>query len=124
MAAKKARKRAYIPPTQEVVNRREKTTTSRPAPRSAQRPGGPRQPMPYPEPTLKRTLKRLPIYFLMIFALQYFLQGKADVSTNERLFAAAVVAVMVTVAFAPFMHMMDRFAYNRYVKRSKGDAAK
>ncbi|MCW2961535.1 MAG: hypothetical protein JWM90_1922 [Thermoleophilia bacterium] len=74
--------------------------------------------MPYPKPTLQRTLKRLPIYFLMIFALQYFIIGGETDGTRERLTYAALQAAIVTIAFAPFMHMMDRFAYNRYVKRT------
>ena len=74
--------------------------------------------MPYPKPTLQRTLKRLPIYFLLIFALQFFFtKTKGDVSTVDRVLVAATLAAVVTVIFAPFMHMMDRFAYNRYQKR-------
>lgn len=122
MAAKKTRKRAYIPPSNEVVNRRERTQSRRAerVQRSQQARGGPRQPHAYPQPSLRRTLRRLPIYFVLIFALQYFLapSNARDLATSDRLMLAASSAAFVTVLFAPFMHVMDRFAYNRYLKRT------
>jgi hypothetical protein len=123
MAAKKARKRAYIPPSNEVVNRRERSATSRT--QRASRPGpargaGARQQYEYPMPGLKRTARRLPIYFLLIFALQYFLMGQEqqDLSTSQRVASAALVAAFITVLFAPFMHVMDKWAYTRYLRRT------
>ena len=127
MAAKKIRKRAYIPPSSEVVNRRERTETTRThrssAPRGA-RGAGSRQAGVYPTPSWRRTLKRLPLYFVLIFALQYFFSGQdaRNLDTQERIIFALGSAAFVTVLFAPFMHVMDRFAYNRYLKRS-GKAA-
>jgi hypothetical protein len=127
MAAKKARKRAYIPPSHEVVNRRErseKTRTVR-ADRSSSASRGGRQPYAYPVPTWGRTLKRLPIYFVMILVLQYVLASAEtrDLATSERIMRAAVSAGIVTVLFAPFMHLMDRWAYNRYKRRTGATAA-
>ena len=119
MAAKKARKRAYIPPSNEVVNRREPAQRSARTQRAtAARPA--RGEYVYPSPSWQRTFKRLPIYFVMIFALQYLLGGSAakGMDTQERLVYAAASAGFVTVLFAPFMHVMDRFAYNRYLKRT------
>ena len=127
MAAKKARKRAYIPPSSEVVNKRERTETTRTqrVP-SAQR--GAARVYEYPVPSLKRTLRRLPIYFAMIFALQYWLLGqdKKGPEGTDLLVAAAATAGLVTVMFAPFMHMMDRLAYNRHQRRlgNTGDQSK
>lgn len=124
MAAKKARKRAYIPPSAEVVNRRERTTTSRTlrtsAPRAARGGTGSRVEQAYPTPSIGRTLKRLPIYFVLIFALQFYLlgTGKKPIGGSERLLFAAAQAGVVTLCFAPFMHVMDRFAYNRHLKRT------
>jgi hypothetical protein len=119
MAAKKARKRAYIPPSSEVVNKRERAETTRTVRSSAQRSGGGgRGSYEYPTPSLGRTLKRLPIYFLMLFALQYFLlnnEGKVD--GIDLVIAAGATAGLVTLVFAPFMHMMDRMAYNRYQRK-------
>jgi hypothetical protein len=121
MAAKKARKRAYIPPSSEIVNRRERTAETRTTRATAQRStGGARGVHPYPTPSLNRTLRRLPIYFVMIFALQYWLlsrEAKGPEGT-ELLLASAASAGLVTVIFAPFMHMMDRLAYNRHLRRS------
>lgn len=124
MPAKKIRKREYIPPSHEVVNRKERTTS---APRvtkstrtAAPRGGGARGQYEYPQPSWRRTFKRLPIYFLLIFALQYFMPSEAakNSSDSERLFVAAGLAAVITIVFAPFMHMMDRMAYNRWLKRT------
>jgi hypothetical protein len=124
MAAKKARKRAYIPPSSEVVNKRERSETTRTVRSTAQR-GGAKGSYEYPTPSLTRTLKRLPVYFLMLFALQYFLlnnEGKVD--GFDLVVAAAATAGLVTVVFAPFMHMMDRMAYNRYLRKTGADTDK
>lgn len=127
MATKKTRKRAYIPPTHEVVNRRERSSsTPRPQRAGAQRGG--RAAYEYPVPSMRRTLKRLPVYFILIFALQFWLSGQdsRNLDMQERVLFAAGSAAFVTVVFAPFMHVMDRFAYNRHLKRSgaAGTAAK
>jgi hypothetical protein len=122
MAAKKARKRAYIPPASEVVNKRERSETTRTQRTSAPRAQGGRPAYEYPTPSLRRTLKRLPVYFLMIFALQYFLLSREGKVEGTDLFvAAAATAGLVTVIFAPFMHMMDRMAYGRYQRKLGGD---
>ena len=79
----------------------------------------------YPTPSLKRTLKRLPIYFVLILALQYFLSRSEHPNDSAaRLLAfAAAQAAIVTLVFAPFMHWMDKLSYNRWLKRS-GKAAR
>lgn len=127
MAAKKTRKRAYIPPSSEVVNKRERTETTRTHRSSAPRPqprGGARGAYAYPVPSMSRTLKRLPIYFLMILALQYYLNPQR-LDGADRWIASGIAAGVVTLIFAPFMHMMDRIAYNRYQKKhGGGEAAK
>src|SRR5688500_18811436 len=102
MAAKKTRKRAYIPPSSEVVNRRERTETTRTERVSTQRAQGPRQHPGYPVPSLGRTLRRLPIYFVMILALQYFLNPQ-KLEGADRWIASAIAAGVVTLIFAPFM---------------------
>jgi hypothetical protein len=119
MAAKKARKRAYIPPANEVVNRRERSEAQRRAPRASTASRGGRQAYEYPQPSLKRTAKRLPIYFLLIFAFQYWAVGQEqDLATTQRLAYAAMVAGFISILFAPFMHVMDKWAYARYLRRS------
>jgi hypothetical protein len=119
MAAKKARKRAYIPPSSEVVNKRERSETTRTHRTSAPRAQGGRPAYEYPTPSLGRTLKRLPIYALLIFGMQFYLLGQEHkLDTQHRLIAAAGFAAVITLCFAPFMHMMDRMAYNRQQKRT------
>lgn len=120
MSMKKSRKRAYIPPSHEVVNRKERTSTTRTAAPSRSARGGQRGgAYQYPEPSLKRTAKRLPIYFFLIFALQFYLLKDASEgrSTAQIALFAAAQAGIVTLIFAPFMHMMDRLGYNRWRKR-------
>jgi hypothetical protein len=113
MASRKPRKRAYTPPQNEVSNKRQHAPRSKSA-----RGGGTRnsyQPQP---PSWRRTLRRLPIYFIIIFGLQYFvLKSAEDLSKNERLLQALGTAAIVTLAFAPFMHLMDRMSYNRWAKK-------
>jgi hypothetical protein len=131
MADKKIRKRAYIPPSQEVVNRKERASGSarpaRGASRQTARPGvgNPRSAnYVYPMPSVKRTAKRLPIYFVLIFGLQYWQYGNAkDVSDGKRLLLALGTSLLITIVFAPFMHWMDKLSYNRWVKRSSKSAA-
>jgi hypothetical protein len=130
MADKKTRKRAYIPPTSEVVNRKERTTvtSSRPARGAASAPRGANNPRSanyvYPTPSFKRTAKRLPIYFLLIFALQYWQYGSHDdVNATSRTLMALGTAAAITLVFAPFMHWMDKLSYNRWLKRSGKTAA-
>lgn len=123
MAAKKARKRAYIPPSAEVVNRKERTTSSPRVQRTQATRGGAagaRGQYAYPKPSFRRTAKRLPIYFVLIFALQYWFAGQdaRGFDTQERLVFAAGSAAFVTVLFAPFMHIMDKFAYTRYLRKT------
>jgi hypothetical protein len=121
MSAKKSRKRAYIPPSHEVVNRRERTESTRTlrtsAPRANRTPGTAAREIP--PPSWSRTLKRLPIYALLIFGMQFYLLGQEHkLDTQHRLIAAAGFAAVITLCFAPFMHMMDRMAYNRQQKRT------
>lgn len=122
MASKKRRKRAYIPPANEVVNQRERSngqarvqkTTAKSNARGART-----QPQ-YPVPSLARTARRLPIYFVMIFALQYWVIGseQPDLATGQRLMQSGMIAAFITVLFAPFMHIMDKWAYTRYLRRT------
>jgi hypothetical protein len=122
-AAKKQRKRAYNPPTPEVVNPRERTESTRThrttatAPRAGRAQARGQQ--EYPTPSWGRTLRRLPIYMALIFFMQFYLLGKEDgMDTGKRLVAAAGFAIVITIVFAPFMHAMDRMAYNRHLKRT------
>ena len=121
MTMKKRRKRAYIPPANEVAGRKDRSTqVSRTRTVHAKGAAGNRSArvQGYPEPSLQRTAKRLPVYFVMIFLLQFYLVDvKGDMTTADRAIGAAVAAGLVTVAFAPFMHLMDKWTYSRAQKR-------
>ena len=130
MATKK-RKRRYIPPANEVkhldegsdVNPRVRDTHVRTIHASKPGSGAPARGArtnQLEEPSIRRTLKRLPIYFVLIFALQYYMAGfeKVVPDAPDRARIAAQSAGIVTLAFAPFMHIMDRWTYNRLQKRA------
>jgi hypothetical protein len=126
MATKKPRKREYNPPSHEVVNKKETgPRVQRSAPPKGRaggagagaRAGQVRLP---PEPSIKRTMKRLPVYFVILLALQYFLideEAAKDYSQLERVAISALYALLVTVAFAPFMYWMERWSYRMQMKR-------
>ena len=128
MASRKPRKREYVPPTHEVLNKKDVAPRKRgegpqPGPRGAAagRPRGYRVP---PPPSWRRTLRRLPIYFLLLFALQYFLvDGKAaqDLTTGQRVGLSALYALVVTIVFAPFMYWMERWSYGVQMRRIEKD---
>lgn len=126
MAKRKPRKRAYIPPASEVTSRRERTSTTRPArSQPGARGGTPRRGMPgweHPVPTWGRTLRRLPMYLALMIALQMLIPTESNrgLSLTERVIPAALVAIVVTVAFAPLMHAMDRWSYNRWLRTQAG----
>lgn len=121
---KKPRKREYLPPTHEVVNKKETAPRMRRSRPSSGGRGGGQWRLP-PEPSLRRTLRRLPIYFLILFALQFFLMGdqaeKDNLSPAQRAFYASVTAGMVTLAFAPFMYWMERWSYRMQKRRYERD---
>lgn len=125
MTTKKARKRAYIPPSHEVANRKPRTaggTGARPA--RAQRTSA-RSGYVHPTPSIGRTLKRLPIYFLLVFGLQFYLLNDSNPERSAAqiaLFAASQAAI-VTLVLAPFMHVMDKASYNRWRKKHGGTDA-
>lgn len=133
MATKK-RKRRYIPPANEVKHLdeggdggRSRDTHVRTIQASKPASGGARGAgtNTLEEPSIRRTIKRLPIYFALIFALQFYLVGvdKPDYDTVQRAIAAGTQAGIVTLAFSPFMHIMDRWTYNRLQRKAAESAA-
>ena len=121
MPKRKPRKRDYIPPEHEIVNKKEKVPTKqRP---SANKRGSRDAQGRYvpPAPSIMRTVRRLPVYFLALTALQYFLPPQSAVqglSQNEQIARAVMMGALFTLMFAPFIHWMERFSYNRYMKRN------
>lgn len=114
MARRKAKKTAYIPPAHEIENKREHKPRAQRAQRSSRGAGRRREP---PPPSWRRVLKKLPLYFLLLFALQYSLSGNQYDDNGARAFAAAVQAAVVSVAFLPFMYYLERGQYRRWQTR-------
>jgi hypothetical protein len=127
MSQRKPRKRDYIPPEHEVVNKRERSPRKREAARARARgnSGGGAgitrrdgKEFTMPEPTFRRTLRRVPLYLLMIFALYYFTFSKDGKLEGRALVTQAVfTAAIVTVAFTPMMYLMERWQYARYLRK-------
>lgn len=130
MATKKPRKREYIPPVHEVLNKKESTPRAARGGAATSRGrsgGGARQHRVPPEPSLRRTLRRLPVYFAILLALQYFLvdeEAAKKLSTWQRLNLSAMYAAVVTLAFAPFMYWMEKWSYRMQMKRLQRDKPK
>ena len=120
--SRKRRKRAYIPPPNEIRPEDAPQRVSKTVRTDRGRSGGGRPVRDYPTPSWGRTLKRLPIYFFLIFALQYFIppEGLRDEATSVRVLTAAGTSAVVTIVFAPFMHLMDKWAYSRWQKHNGG----
>lgn len=124
MSARKPRKRPYVPPPNEIkdeANRKVRHVKAKPSGgRSGNSKGGSYSP---PKPTIKRTLVRLPIYFVLVAALQYvFMPDSKGVSDADKLTASLVMAVFVTIAFAPSIYLMERWNYTRWLRRAAGQA--
>lgn len=130
MSKRKQRKSAYIPPAHEIVNKRQRATTTRTIRRSRTATGagpdgavkGPRGRTLEP-PSWRRVARRAPIYYLLFFALQYITVTKDAsghvLSSSERFQGAGVLAALMTLAFVPMMLLMERWQYSRWVKRQQ-----
>jgi hypothetical protein len=121
MSRRKARKSEYIPPSHEVVNRKERATGGPKAkgPRTSARAG--REPEP---PSLQKIIRRrLPVAAIAFFALQFLIisnsgPGKGD-SLNERLLTAAAPALIMAALFVPMSYLMDRSMYRSWQRRNQ-----
>lgn len=126
MPRRKPKKTPYQPPDHELVNKRERTGRSKQrAPRSersAGRQSGPRRPLE--PPSFRRILRRLPVAFVVFFALQYFLLSPQNLNGEERLMAALTTAALMAALFVPLSYLMDRMMYRGYQRRMERDRAR
>lgn len=108
--SKRRRKSVYIQPPHEVNSKKERTPTTR-------KKSGPARPaQEIPVPSVKRTAKMLPIYFIVMFGLQYLLTGSQGLSTTARLLNSLLIASMVSMIFFPVLHMMEKSRYRRMMR--------
>ena len=137
MSKKKPRKSPYIPPHNEVVNKRERAPSrtsggkGRQSGRGAGRGGrggdevlNPRTGRVIEPPSLRRTLRRAPIAFIAFFLLQYFLTPNPpdqkifdSLPFSDQVDAALIQGVAFTFVFIPLSLVMDRFMYRSFTKR-------
>ena len=123
MAKPKPRKRPYIQPPSEVTDReRPRTRVVKAGPRSGDArfytaPNGRKMPVPA-APSIKRSLKQLPLYFVAMAVVVYF-TSKGQ-TTNARLTFALLQAVMLCVIFLPMLYWLDKMRFNRYEINTSG----
>jgi len=120
MATRKPRKREYIPPVHEVVNKKDAVRTKRPAPAVSRRSPDWRP----PEPTWRRTLRRVPVYFVLLFGLNWFMMSgaKTDYTRNEIVTQSLLTAALYAVLFIPILYWMERWTYSKSIKRIERDS--
>jgi len=70
-----------------------------------------------PPPSWERAGKRA----LMLGVVVFFLFGIMNSKAGNRWLTAAVPAVIYTALFIPFTYTIDRYAYNRWLRRQQGD---
>ena len=113
-------------PPEDFVPAPEKRDEAKPrakTPQKQQRGGRPAR-VP-PPPSWRRAAKRSLIIGVAIFAFFYILS-----KNGHNLGTALALAVVYTVLFVPFTYTIDRFAYNRWLRRTgqqgaaKGSARK
>lgn len=114
---RRRKKSVYIQPPHEVNSKRQHVRRATPARQAAKR-----TPAELPEPTLRRTARMLPIYFVVMFGLQYLLTGGQGLSGEQRLANALLIATMVSVIFFPVLHMLEKSRYKRMTKLREGSA--
>lgn len=72
-----------------------------------------------PPPSWQRAGRRSLILGVVVFALFYLTSRKSGSS----IYSVALIAVLYTALFIPFTYAIDRFAYNRYLRRTQGGDA-
>jgi hypothetical protein len=91
----------------------EKRNGAKPKPKAAPQRGGRALREP-PAPSWQRAAKRSLILGVVIFAFFYLAGSKG----HHNLGSALLVSVLYTALFIPFSFMIDRFAHNRWLRRT------
>lgn len=72
-----------------------------------------------PPPSWQRAGRRSVLLGVVVFALFYLTSRK----NGGSVYSVALIALLYTVLFIPFTYAIDRFAYNRYLRRTQGGGA-
>jgi hypothetical protein len=100
--------------------KRDGTTPKAKAPQKQQQRGRGGRPIRVPPPpSWRRAVKRSLIIGVAIFAFFYILS-----KNGHNLGTALALAVVYTVLFVPFTYTIDRFAYNRWQRRTEQQGQK
>jgi hypothetical protein len=91
----------------------EKRNGAKPKPKAAPQRGGRALREP-PAPSWQRAARRSLILGVVIFAFFYLAGSKG----HHNLGSALLVSVLYTALFIPFSFMIDRFAHNRWLRRT------
>ena len=91
----------------------EKRNGTKPKPKAAPQRGGRALREP-PKPSWQRAGKRSLILGVVIFAFFYLAGSKGQ----HNLGSALLISLLYTALFIPFSFMIDRFAYNRWQRRT------
>jgi hypothetical protein len=97
----------------------EKRDSAKPKTKAAQQRGG-RQVRVPPPPSWRRAAKRALIIGTVIFVFIYIVGSK---KSGNNFANALLLALIYTALFIPFQFVLDRFAYNRYQRRSGAQPA-
>jgi hypothetical protein len=101
-------------PPEEVAAAPAKRDGSKPKAKAQQQRGGRTARVP-PPPSWRRAARRSLILGAVIFALFYVLGSK---NGGHNIGAAFYLAALYTALFIPFTYMIDRFAHNRWLRRT------
>ena len=99
----------------EVESRKTAKTNAKPAAKTQPQKGGRAMRTP-PAPSWQRAGRRAGLLGVVVFALFYLTSRNKGGS----LISVLAISVLYTALFIPFTYAVDRYAYNRYLKRTEG----
>ena len=106
------------PPEEEVAATPAKRDTPKSKPKATQQRGGRQMRVP-PPPSWQRAAKRAGILGAVVFVFIYLVGAKNGGNPAS----ALLLALIYTLLFIPFQFTIDRFAYNRWQRRTDAQAA-
>jgi hypothetical protein len=107
-------------PPEEPAAQPEKRNGTKPKAKASGSQRGGRAVREPPKPSWQRAGKRSLILGVVIFAFFYLAGSKG----HHNLGSALLVSLLYTALFVPFSFMIDRFAYNRWLRRTEQQGQK
>ena len=100
----------------DVESRRESKAAAKPAAKGKAAQRGGRAMRTPPPPSWQRAGKRAGMLGAVVFALFYLTSRK----NGGGILSVLMISLLYTALFIPFTYAVDRFAYNRYLRRTEG----